>query len=115
MKHAIAQLQIALEVVATNEPINRAAGNIDQARLEWLTACDIRQAIQVLEAALPRPTDLSPLTLEQTAWRDAYIAQLAQRGVPSESAWAMFEGGDHDFEDDPVEAADAETSYMVDG
>jgi len=49
MQAAIAQLKIALEAVETNEPINRAAGNIAQADLEFENAADFRQAIAMLE------------------------------------------------------------------
>lgn len=50
MKAAITQLQIHLDVLTTNEPINRAEGNTEQADLEAANAAEIRQAIAVLEA-----------------------------------------------------------------
>lgn len=49
MKAAITQLQIHLDVLTTNEPINRAEGNTEQADLEAANAAEIRQAIAVLE------------------------------------------------------------------
>lgn len=49
MKHAINQLQISLETLTTNAPINRERGNIDQAVLEEESAADIREAITALE------------------------------------------------------------------
>lgn len=49
MKHAISQLEINLEVVETNEPINRANGNIDQADLELECAKEFREAIEILK------------------------------------------------------------------
>jgi hypothetical protein len=50
MKAAITQLQISLDVLTTNEPINRAEGNTEQADLEAANAAEIRRAIAVLEA-----------------------------------------------------------------
>ena len=51
MKAAITELEIALETMETNEPINRANGNADQADLESENAADYRQALAVLKAA----------------------------------------------------------------
>lgn len=51
MQAAIAQLTIALETVENNEPINRAAGNIEQADLEAANAAEFRRALSVLQAA----------------------------------------------------------------
>lgn len=51
MKTAIETLKQALEVAETNEPINRAAGNAEQADLEAANAADYRQALAVLQAA----------------------------------------------------------------
>tara|TARA_R110002126_G_scaffold144949_3_gene290975 strand:+ start:1138 stop:1314 length:177 start_codon:yes stop_codon:yes gene_type:complete len=48
MKNAIAILQIALENLATNEPIHRAEGNAEQADIEASTAIEIRAALEVL-------------------------------------------------------------------
>jgi hypothetical protein len=61
MKSAIAQLEISLETLVTNEPINRAEGNTEQADLEAVNASEIRQALAVLKAAgagpiWPEPT-----------------------------------------------------------
>ena len=50
MKYAITQLEISLETLVTNEPINRAAGNIAQADLEAEGIADLRKAIAVLKA-----------------------------------------------------------------
>lgn len=47
---AIAQLEVALNVVATNEPINRAEGKIEQADLELANAEQFRAAINTLRA-----------------------------------------------------------------
>ena len=55
MKAAIAELWIALEVLETNEPINRKAGNKKQAKLEAKSAAEIRQALKVLCAASDGP------------------------------------------------------------
>ncbi len=51
MKAAITTLEIALEVMEANEPINRNEGNIKQADLEAKNSADIRQALAVLRAA----------------------------------------------------------------
>ncbi len=51
MKTSIETLKQALEVAETNEPINRAAGNAEQADLEAANAADYRQALAVLQAA----------------------------------------------------------------
>ena len=51
MKAAINELTIALETMETNEPINRAEGNTEQADLEAANAADFRQALAVLKAA----------------------------------------------------------------
>ncbi len=48
MNHAITTLQIALQTAENNAPINRAAGNHDQANLEDAVAADCREAIQIL-------------------------------------------------------------------
>lgn len=51
MQASINQLKLSLEVCETNEPINRAAGKVEQAELEAQNAADFRQALAVLEAA----------------------------------------------------------------
>jgi hypothetical protein len=51
MQHAIAALQAAKEVAETNEPINRAEGNTDQADLELIVAQECGEAIEILENA----------------------------------------------------------------
>lgn len=48
MNAAIAQMEISLDVLITNEPINRAAGNTEQADLEAVNAAEIRQALDFL-------------------------------------------------------------------
>lgn len=60
MNAAIAELTNALEISETNEPINRASGNVEQADTEATNAADFRQALAVLNAAnngpiWPRP------------------------------------------------------------
>lgn len=49
MNAAIATLQIALDVLENNEPINRREGNIDQANLQLKNAAEIRTALEILE------------------------------------------------------------------
>jgi hypothetical protein len=51
MNAAIATLEITLATMENNEPINRAAGNIDQADLEARNADEIRAALELLRAA----------------------------------------------------------------
>lgn len=48
MQAAITTLEIALEVLETNEPINRQEGNLEQAELELVSAQEIREALEVL-------------------------------------------------------------------
>jgi hypothetical protein len=55
MKAAISVLANALETAETNEPINRAAGQVDQADLEAANAAGFRQALAVLKAASNGP------------------------------------------------------------
>ncbi|NJO61235.1 MAG: hypothetical protein HC836_24180 [Richelia sp. RM2_1_2] len=50
MKAAIAQLEIGLETLVTNEPINIAEGNMEQANLEAVNASEIRRALAILRA-----------------------------------------------------------------
>lgn len=66
MKHVIAQLEINLDVMTTNEPINRNRGDEDQANLEAVTASEIRQALAILKAVdagpiWPEPTGCIPV------------------------------------------------------
>lgn len=52
----------------------------------------------------------------QPEWRDAYIARLVERGVSEAFAAATFDANaeGHDFDSDPIEAADDELSYWGD-
>lgn len=54
---AVAELERALDVVATNEPINRAEGNIDQADLEAEVSGSIKEAIGILSEANYGPSE----------------------------------------------------------
>jgi hypothetical protein len=49
MQAAISTLEIALDVLLTNEPINRAEGNVEQADFEAKNAEDIRKALAALK------------------------------------------------------------------
>lgn len=49
MEHAIATLYVSLHTLENNEPINRDAGNYEQARYEKEAALQIRKAIDVLQ------------------------------------------------------------------
>lgn len=50
MNDAINELTIALEVMETNEPINRAEGNTEQADLEARNSISLRKAIEILKS-----------------------------------------------------------------
>lgn len=54
---AVAELERALDVVATNEPINRAEGNIGQANLEAEVSDSIKEAIGILSEADYGPSE----------------------------------------------------------
>ncbi len=67
MKHAIAELEIALHTAETNEPIHRAEGDIDQADLAAARIAELRDAISVLKVidgirgiSLPTPAPEPP-------------------------------------------------------
>ena len=49
-------------------------------------------------------------------WHNKFIAQLMSRGLEREEAEDTLAGnmGDHDYEDDPKDAADDELSYWTD-
>lgn len=49
MQAAIVELEQALETAETNEPINRAEGNIEQADLEAANAIEFRHALAALK------------------------------------------------------------------
>lgn len=49
MKAAIEYLKVYHEILTTNEPINRAEGNEDQANLEAENAKEVEAAIKLLE------------------------------------------------------------------
>lgn len=49
MEPAIVCLEQILEVYATNEPINRSAGNIEQADMELKYILSIEKAISILQ------------------------------------------------------------------
>jgi hypothetical protein len=51
--------------------------------------------------------------MERERWRGTYIARLIEIGMPKEMALADFDGGDHDYTDDPAQAADEAASYYT--
>lgn len=65
MKSAIVTLEIALETLENNDPINRKEGNFAQAELEASNAAEIRQALHVLRAATEGPCWPAPKSLGQ--------------------------------------------------
>ena len=50
MNAAITYLKASLNVLETNEPINRAEGNIEQADLEAISISQIKEGIEVLKS-----------------------------------------------------------------
>lgn len=52
MRAAIAQLEIYLKTLETNEPINRNDGNIEQADVEAKNATEVRAALALLRSAM---------------------------------------------------------------
>ena len=50
MNAAITYLETSLNVLETNEPINRAEGNIEQADLEAISISQIKEGIEVLKS-----------------------------------------------------------------
>lgn len=50
MKSVIALLQISLATLVNNEPIQRTAGNVEQADLDLKSAGEIREALALLDA-----------------------------------------------------------------
>ena len=46
---AVAHLEVYLDALETNEPINRDLGNVEQADLEAANACQVRSAIRMLD------------------------------------------------------------------
>jgi hypothetical protein len=67
VEHAVAALEIARDVAATNEPINREEGNTEQANLEAETVASIDRALEVLRSGTP----------EEGAAADAALAMAA--------------------------------------
>ena len=51
MNAAITYLETSLNVLETNEPINRAEGNIEQADMEAVSIFQIKKGIEVLKSA----------------------------------------------------------------
>lgn len=56
----------------------------------------------------------APMPTEQDAWMAAYVARMVERGIDAEDAWACCRAGEHDFTDDPADAADEEMTYWDD-
>ena len=50
MNAAITYLETSLNVLETNEPINRSEGNIEQADLEAISISQIKEGIEVLKS-----------------------------------------------------------------
>lgn len=48
MKHVISELEIALQILTNNEPINRRDGNFDQADLQALKIAEFSRALEIL-------------------------------------------------------------------
>lgn len=52
MNHAIEALEVSLDVLQTNAPINEAEGNLEQAKLEREAIEDIKGGLKVLYEAV---------------------------------------------------------------
>jgi hypothetical protein len=58
----------------------------------------------------------SPMPTAKEEWMAKYVLRMMEQGVESDDAWAMCRAGesDHDYDSDPMEAADDEMSYWED-
>jgi len=56
----------------------------------------------------------SPMPTKEEMWMAAYVARMVERGIAAEDAWACCRAGEHDFTDDPADAADEEMTYWDD-
>lgn len=85
---AVAALEQSLSVVETNEPINRAEGNIEQAQLEAETAESIREAITVLtkDETPPEPASDAVSDITYRAVDDMFTA-FTPNTAAGEEAW----------------------------
>jgi hypothetical protein len=79
MKATIHYLQAMLSTLETNEPINRNAGNTEQADLESRDAAELRQAIAILRGVL-EPTELRQVLGMVTALQAGPIWPTPQAG-----------------------------------
>lgn len=50
--------------------------------------------------------------MKSEMWKLMYISRLIKAGIDRENAEANFDAGDHDFTEDPIDAADDELSYI---
>lgn len=80
---AIGYLQVALDIMETNFPINLAEGNLEQARLEAKNAASFRAAITMLDSAAPAGAPL----LEQLV-EIALADVIDEDGISSQEALA---------------------------
>lgn len=80
---AIGYLQVALDIMETNFPINLAEGNLGQARLEAKNAASFRAAITMLDSAAPAGAPL----LEQLV-EIALADVIDEDGISSQEALA---------------------------
>lgn len=88
--HAVATLQQALDVSQTNEPINRAEGNTEQADLEAEVAASIKEAIAILTEGDYEPDEAETgITFDVETALDsaaAFEAETEVRGVATTKA-----------------------------
>lgn len=78
---SVAALELALETMTTNEPINRREGNIQQADLEAANATDYRLAIDILREGrghLPSRCKIGDIVLFQP---DLSAVDVGRAGV----------------------------------
>lgn len=52
--------------------------------------------------------------MKKETWKAIYISKLIIGGLNREDAEANFDSGDHDFTENPLDAANDELSYMGD-
>lgn len=57
-----------------------------------------------------------PMPTPKEEWMAKYVQRMVESGIDAEDAWACCRAGedDHDYTDDPRDAADDEMSYWAD-
>ncbi len=108
--HAVATLQQALDVAQTNEPINRAEGNTEQADLETEVAASIKEAIAILTEGDYEPDEAETgITFDVETALDSAAAFEAETEVRGMAATKALLNGFNAFL-----ASDAKFSPLLD-